>query len=185
MAAQPLSNRVRDVVAPVVTESGLYLEDVEVHPAGRRTLVRITLDLDEDATGGLGLDAVAEVSRAISAALDAAGTIRGEHVLEVGSPGVSRPLTDVRHFKRARGRVVTLTLVDGAQDTGRLVAADAVHLTLGDATATGGDPEARTRTHPFASVVRGRVEVEMARLAELGDDDDEDGDVDDAAETEA
>lgn len=154
MASPSKSERVRDVVAPAVRAAGLFLEDVTVHPAGRRTLVRVTVDLEADRTGSVDLDSIAEVSRAVAAALDESTVLRGEHVLEVSSPGTDRPLTEPRHFMRARGRLVTLTLADGGVVSGRLVAADEATIELED------------RTVPLADVVRGKVEVELARLDE-------------------
>lgn len=154
MASPSKSERVRDVVAPAVRGAGLFLEDVTVHPAGRRTLVRVTVDLEADRTGSVDLDSIAEVSRDVAAALDESNVLRGEHVLEVSSPGTDRPLTEPRHFMRARGRLVTLTLADGSVVSGRVVAADEARVELED------------RTVPLADVVRGKVEVELTRIDE-------------------
>ncbi|HWS57733.1 MAG TPA: ribosome maturation factor RimP [Actinotalea sp.] len=147
--------RVREVVQPVVDAAGLVLEDVVVTAAGRRSVVRIVLDLDDDAIGGLDLDTVGVVSRDISAAMDAADPVRGAYVLEVSTPGTDRPLTSVRHFRRARTRMVRLDLRDGSGRLGRLVAADADGLELEVA------PGA-TEHVALADVVRGHVEVELS-----------------------
>ena len=96
-------------VAPLVTAAGLDLEDVVVRPAGRRSLVRVVVDSD----GGVSLDAVASISGAISEALDEAGVMgQTPYTLEVSSPGVDRPLTEPRHWRRARGRLVQVELVE-------------------------------------------------------------------------
>src|ERR1700754_2404133 len=97
--------RLSDVVRPVVTATGYDLEDLTVTRVGRRHLLRIAVDSD----AGVDLDAVAEPSRGISSALDAAESggdelIAGEYELEVGSPGVERPLTLPRHWRRNRTR---------------------------------------------------------------------------------
>ena len=95
-----------DVLAPVVAATGYDLEDVTVTSAGRRSLVRVIVDAD----GGVDLDAVAEVSRVVSEALDGdadgGAAFAGPYVLEVSSPGVDRPLTEPRHWRRAIGRLV-------------------------------------------------------------------------------
>jgi ribosome maturation factor RimP len=93
-----------EVLGPVVAATGHDLEDVTVAAAGRRSLVRVIVDAD----GGVDLDAVAEVSRAVSEALDSsdADGFSGPYVLEVSSPGVDRPLTEQRHWRRAVGRLV-------------------------------------------------------------------------------
>src|SRR5689334_10976402 len=68
------------VLEPVVRAAGMDLESVRVSPAGRRRLLRLVVDAD----GGVGLDAIAEVSREVSARLDASGAM-GEvpYTLEV------------------------------------------------------------------------------------------------------
>jgi ribosome maturation factor RimP len=114
---------VREVVGPVVAAAGLHLEDVAVSRAGRRSVVRVVVDLDEDAVGSLDSDRLGEVSRDVSAALDREDPVRGEYVLEVTTPGTSRPLTELRHFRRARTRLVHLVLRDGRTVGGRLVEA--------------------------------------------------------------
>ena len=74
------------------------------------------------ATNGLDLDAIAALSRSASELLDHLDTAPGSgtpYVLEVTSPGVERPLTSEKHYRRARGRKVELTLSDGSVLTGR------------------------------------------------------------------
>ncbi len=151
--------KVRAVIEPVVRAAGLVLEDVVVAAAGRRTVVRVVLDLGDDVIGSLDLDTVGEVSREISAALDVADPVHGVYTLEVGTPGTDRPLTELRHFRRARTRLVRLVLTDGSTAEGRLVDADATAFVLQD-------HEGTRRTIEPASVVRGHVEVELTRLHE-------------------
>jgi ribosome maturation factor RimP len=115
----------RTAVEPVLAGMGVDLESLEVRPAGRRDMVRVIVDQD----GGLDLDRVAEVSVAVSAVLDASdevSTLLGErsYVLEVSSPGVDRPLTLSRHWRRATGRLVTAYLTDGTSHEGRVAGVD-------------------------------------------------------------
>jgi ribosome maturation factor RimP len=95
--------RLRELVEPAVIEAGYDLEEVTVTKAGRRSVVRVVVDID----GGVDLDAVADVSRSVSAALDEADPLGEQpYVLEVTSPGVDRPLTEPRHWRRNVGRKV-------------------------------------------------------------------------------
>lgn len=165
--------RLRKVVEPVVVAAGYDLEDLEVSRVGRRHLLRVAVDSDN----GVDLDAVAEVSRAVSAALDEAEAsgdelIAGEYELEVGSRGVDRPLTEPRHWRRNRTRLVQVD-VAGKPVTGRVTAVTGTGVTL--------DVEGTARTVEFEDLGPGRVQVEMKRLAELPDDldEDEDDDLDD------
>lgn len=163
--------RLRKVVEPVVVAAGYDLEDLEVSRVGRRHLLRVAVDSDN----GVDLDAVAEVSRAVSAALDEAEAsgdelIAGEYELEVGSRGVDRPLTEPRHWRRNRTRLVQVE-VAGKPVTGRVTAVTGTGVTL--------DVEGTDRTVAFEDLGPGRVQVEMKRLAELPEDLDEDDDLDD------
>src|SRR5499427_4373560 len=114
-AAGPLpeSAELVRVLEPVIRSAGMDLESVRVSPAGRRRLLKLVVDAD----GGVGLDAIAEVSREASARLDASGAM-GEvpYTLEVSSPGVDRPLTEPRHWRRARGRLVSAPLAVAGED---------------------------------------------------------------------
>jgi ribosome maturation factor RimP len=101
-----------DLLGPVIAAAGYDLEDVTVTAAGRRSLVRITVDAD----GGIDLDAVAAVTKLVSDVLDDDGdadsAFAGPYVLEVSSPGVERPLTEPRHWRRATGRLVQVSVGD-------------------------------------------------------------------------
>lgn len=154
---------VREVVEPVVTAAGLVVEDVHVSAAGRRSVVRVVVDL-ADGVGGIDADTLGAVSRDISAALDRDDPVKGAYTLEVSSPGTDRPLTQPRHFRRARTRLVRLTLRDGSTVHGRLVAADDEALVV--------QADAGEVRLTLDDVVRGVVEVELARAT----DDEETGD---------
>src|ERR1700729_1609568 len=90
--------RLAELIEPVVAASGMDLESVRMSVAGKRRLLRIGGDGDH----GVSLDDAADVSRDISALLDEANAL-GEvpYTLEVSSPGVDRPLTEPRHWRRA------------------------------------------------------------------------------------
>ncbi len=161
--------RLVQLLTPAVQATGHDLEDIAVSPAGKRQVVRVVVDRD----GGSTLDDVAEVSRAVSAVLDAAEQgepelLAGAYVLEVSSPGVDRPLTAPRHWRRNLGRLVTATLTDGSAVTGRLLQADDVEVQLGLVDTTGS-----IRTLLLAEVERGAVQVEFAHRADptAGEDD--------------
>src|SRR5207344_314457 len=128
-------------------------------------LIRVTVDGDD----GIDLDAVAVVARAVSEKLDESdGAFAGPYVLEVSSPGVDRPLTQPRHWRRAVGRLVRVppagagdpgprgqaqaAPVEGrviaAGDNGIVLEVDGEHLEFG-----------------YAELGPGRVQVEFGRPA--------------------
>ena len=101
------SERLARLAAPVVRAGGMDLESVQVTPAGRRRVLKVVVDAD----GGVGLDDMAEISRVLSTELDASGAMGdAPYTLEVTSPGVDRPLTEPRHWRRAAGRLVNVPL---------------------------------------------------------------------------
>ncbi|WNB84907.1 ribosome maturation factor RimP [Cellulomonas sp. ATA003] len=174
MVAPASTQRVRDAAEPVVATAGLVLEDVAVARAGKRSVVRLVIDLDEDAVGSLDLDTLADVSRDVGTALDDTDAVAGEYTLEVSTPGTSRPLTEPRHFKRARTRLVRLAMVDGSSAFGRLLAVEGDTLVLGPVDpANGRDTTGDPTRVPLADVARGLVEVELSRVTTDDDSDEE------------
>ena len=147
------------LLAPLVAERGLDLEDVQVTPAGKRRLLRVIVDQD----GGVPLDSVATVSTAVAAALDDSDVMGGSpYVLEVTSPGVDRPLTEPRHWRRARSRLVEATLTDANTVTGRVLEAGDDGVLL--------DVAGEQRLLGWPELARGRVQVEFNRPDSPADD---------------
>jgi ribosome maturation factor RimP len=150
------------LLEPIVRAAGLDLESVRVGRAGRRRLLRVVVDAD----GGVSLDDIALVSREASVRLDDTGAMgEAPYTLEVSSPGVDRPLTQPRHWRRAVGRLVRVPLaapgpraeaqaapVEGrviaAGDNGIILEVDGEHLQFG-----------------YAELGPGRVQVEFGRSA--------------------
>ena len=148
--------RLVQLLAPAVEAGGHDLEDVAVSSAGRRSVVRVVVDKD----GGITLDDVAEVSKTVSDVLDRAEVeepqlLGGSYVLEVTSPGVDRPLTQPRHWRRSTGRLVKAVLSDGSTVTGRVVSADDAQAVL--------DVDGTQRTLLQAEVRSATVQVEFSR----------------------
>ena len=109
------------LLTPVVEAQGLDLEDVVVTQAGKRRQLRVVVDQD----GGISLDTVAAVSTAVAAQLDDSDAMGGSpYVLEVTSPGVDRPLTAPRHWRRNRTRLVKVATAEATALEGRLVEVD-------------------------------------------------------------
>lgn len=152
------------LVAPAAAAHGLELDRLELQTAGKRSIVRVFLDGDGPDGRGPSLDQIAEATRSVSAALDAADVTKGRpYTLEVSSRGVGRPLTEAKHFRRNLGRLVRLELPEGAL-AGRIVAqtGDAVEL----------DVDGTRRTIPLAGIGKALVQVELNRPV-VGEDEDE------------
>jgi ribosome maturation factor RimP len=166
--------RLERLAGPVVRAAGMDVESVEVTPAGRRHVVKIVVDAD----GGVSLDDMAEVSRALSRELDTSDALGDTpYTLEVSSPGVDRPLTEPRHWRRAAGRLVRVPATpqeSSAQESsgqrpsageaernttrilrGRVVSAGEDGVVL--------DIDGEQRTFGYAELGPGRVELEFGR----------------------
>ena len=184
----PATARLAGWIRPVVADAGYDLEDLVVTPAGRRSIVRVVVDRD----AGVTLDDIAEVSRAVSDALDSNddGMGRTPYVLEVTSPGVDRPLTEARHWRRNIGRLVTVAVghAGSAEEvTGRILAVTDAGVEL--AIEAKGKPGAKKRPPTprqvaWSQLGAGRVQIEFGRaedaahepVADAADDDPDDDD---------
>ncbi|HET6260526.1 ribosome maturation factor RimP [Pseudonocardia sp.] len=125
-AGQP-PGQLHGVLEPIVRDAGFELDQLDVRAAGRRHTIKVVVDSDS----GVGLDDIAHLSRAVSAELDLhEHLIGGSYNLEVTSPGVDRPLTGRRHWRRAHLRQVAVRTHDGVTFTGRVGPAGEEAVTL-------------------------------------------------------
>lgn len=117
-AGLPSHDQVVELLDGEFSRAGYEIEDVVIDGAARPPRITVVADGDRP----LDLDTVAALSRSASEVLDRLDPAPGgaAYVLEVTSPGVDRPLTAEKHFRRARGRKVELVLADGSQLTGRI-----------------------------------------------------------------
>lgn len=109
---------VKAVIAPHLDTAGLDLERVKINNAGTKSSIAVVVDSDAGPT----LDELAEVARTLSAAVDDADDVFGARAftLEVTTPGAERPLTEPRHWRRARGRQAAIELSDGSNLLARI-----------------------------------------------------------------
>ena len=115
----PSQEQVIELLDNEFARAGYEIENVVVDTRARPPRITVVADGDNP----LDLDTIALLSRRASALLDDPGGAAANatsYVLEVSSPGVDRPLTTEKHFRRARGRKAELALSDGSAITGRL-----------------------------------------------------------------
>jgi len=157
-AGSVVEERLAGLIRPVIAAAGMDLESVRVTSAGRRRLLRVVVDSDH----GVSLDDAAEVSRAVAAELDATDAMGDlPYTLEVSSPGVDRPLTEPRHWRRAAGRLVRVPVEAGGPVSGRVVEADGTGVTL--------EVDGARRSFAYSALGAGSIQVEFGRLeADLG-----------------
>lgn len=137
-----------------VAALGLDLEDIDLSVAGRRRVLRVAVDRD----GGVSMDDIADATREISRLLDDSDALgEAPYTLEVSSPGVDRPLTLPRHWRRNIGRLVKVTTTNGSTVTGRV-------LESGDESARL-DVNGKTRDVLFEDVAKAKVQIEFKPAA--------------------
>lgn len=122
-APEALTSRIESALTDPLAELGLDLEAVEVSSAGKRSVVRVAVDMD----GGVTMDAITQATRRVGEVLDTdLSSAMGSqaYTLEVTSRGVDRPLTLPRHWRRNVTRLVKVTLADGTSLTGRVTSYD-------------------------------------------------------------
>jgi ribosome maturation factor RimP len=158
-----LTQSITQLIEPAVTQAGFYLEEVQLTSAGSHRIVTCIVD----GKSPLNLDQVTVVSRLISDLLDTATFMdESPFTLEVTSPGVDRPLTLPRHWKKNLTRLVKVTFHDGSVTTGRLTEFNEVTASLVE------NIKGRIKTHSvnFADIKRAVVEIEFNRKDESSDE---------------
>ena len=162
------ADRLQALLEPAVAEAGYDLEAVRVSQVAKRRRVEVVVDAD----GGVSMDAVAEVARVVSDVLDGPeGTaVMGEqpYLLEVTSPGTDRPLTQPKHWRRAKSRLVRAILTNGGEVTGRVLDSDEESVLLEVPGKKKGTTEERRLA--YAEIAKARVEIEFSRKDEDTDD---------------
>jgi ribosome maturation factor RimP len=122
-----LRDQIFELVEPLVTKAGLVLEEVQVQTPGKHRFVTIIVDSET----GLNLDQVTDASRLVGEAMDLASFMGdAPYTLEVTSPGVDRPLTAPRHWRKNVDRLVKIIKNDGQICKGRIESATEDAVTL-------------------------------------------------------
>jgi ribosome maturation factor RimP len=155
-----LSEKITELVQPVVESAGFFLEDVHVVSPGKHRIITCVVDGHTP----LNLDQVTSVSRDISELLDAADFMdETAFTLEVTSPGVDRPLTLARHWQKNLNRLVKVVKQDASVVNGRITTIEDSQVILIE------DIKGKSKEHivRFADVKRATVEIEFNRKGDL------------------
>ncbi len=146
---QELIVAIDTAITPAIVAAGCYLEEITIVPAGKSRILTVIVDSDSH----LNLDQVTAVSRDISEITETLEVLGDQaFTLEVTSPGIDRPLTLPRHWRKNHGRLVAVVLNEGSEVKGR----------IGDAS----DESALVddRTVNYADVKKAVLEIEFKSL---------------------
>lgn len=149
--SQLSQSMLESLVRPIASAHNLDLEEVEIRKTGNRQVVRVILDK----LGGISLDEVAAITKLVSDKLDEIVDIISPFTLEVSSPGVDRPLTQLRHWQRNLNRLVKVERSDGKSVLGRIVNVIDSQVLL--------DVKGKQIELPLNQVVRAVIQVEFNR----------------------
>jgi len=137
------------VIAPVVAASGNYLEEVTITPEGKSRILTVIVDSDTH----LNLDQVTAVTREISDLLETHPALGDQpFTLEVTSPGIDRPLTQLRHWKKNHGRLVSAICIDGREIKGRIGGVELGVVVIGELQI------------PLADIEKAMIEIEFKSI---------------------
>ena len=148
-----LATNLTELLNPAVTRAGFILEDVTVTPVGKRRLISVVVDCENR---NPSLDEVTVVSKEVSSILDSY-SLMGDipFTLEVTTPGVDRPLTELRHWRKNVGRLVKITPVTGEKYVARIISINPRDVVL--------ESQGKEINVPFADITRAQIEIEFNR----------------------
>ncbi len=129
--AEEIKTKLREIIVPIVENSGAYLVDINLKGVGKRLVVEVFVDTDD----GITIKKCEEISKQISDALDFYDPIPGSYRLEVSSPGVGNPFKVKRQYFTNIGRFLRVKYIDETlgqtlEVFGRLVSAGEENIEL-------------------------------------------------------
>jgi ribosome maturation factor RimP len=146
-----MSNKeqVAAVITPAIQALGFYVEDISITSAGRRSMLTVIVDGDTH----LSLDQVTVATKAISEIVENLPTLgNNPFTLEVTSPGLDRPLTKPRHWRKNKDRLIKIVLNDGKEVTGRIKDSTEADVTVDE------------QNVKFADIKRATLEIEFKQV---------------------
>ena len=136
-------------ITPALSDLGFYLEDITITSAGRRSMLTVIVDGDTH----LSLDQVTVATKAISEIVENIQSLgQAPFTLEVTSPGLDRPLTKPRHWRKNIDRLVNIVLLDGKEIKGRVKDATEISATVDE------------KVVKFSDIKRATLEIEFKQV---------------------
>ena len=136
------------VITPAIESLGFYIEDITITAAGKRSMLTVIVDGDTH----LSLDQVTVATKAISEIVENLPTLgNNPFTLEVTSPGLDRPLTKPRHWRKNQDRLIKIILNDGKEINGRIKDSTESSVTVDE------------KSINFADIKRATLEIEFKK----------------------
>jgi len=124
-----LNEDISAAIRPIIEASGNYLEELTITSAGKVKILTVIVDSDSH----LNLDQITAVTKEISEVIETLTELGDSaFTLEVTSPGIDRPLTKPRHWRKNFDRLVKITMTSGKDIQGRIGEATETNVLVGD-----------------------------------------------------
>jgi len=125
----PLNEEISAAIRPIIEATGNYLEELTITTAGKVKILTVIVDSDSH----LNLDQVTAVTKEISLVIEELPALgESAFTLEVTSPGLDRPLTKPRHWRKNLDRLVKVTMTSGQVIEGRIGTATEATVLVGE-----------------------------------------------------
>jgi ribosome maturation factor RimP len=147
---QMIAPELQQIIESSVGRKGAHLIDLEVRGDRGRPVIEVYIDT----ASGVTTELCAEVSRDISAAIDAGGLIPARYRLEVSSPGIERPLKFPWQYSKHVGRVMHVKVRSG---TGELEMKGVLAASTAEGVSLQIKGQSEPVTVPFSSILEARV----------------------------
>lgn len=102
-----ISDKITEFLKPLLVDGDLFLVDIELKGQHSNQVVWVYLDAENR---GINVEDCAKISYELSLVIDANELFSGKYTLNVSSPGLDRPLTDKRQYKKNVGRKVRILI---------------------------------------------------------------------------
>jgi ribosome maturation factor RimP len=96
---------IKKLLQPLFDQKGIYLVDIELRGQPNSQVLSVFVDTDS----GITMQQITDISREIADILDTEDPIKGKYRLDVSSPGIDRPLTEVWQYRKNMGRNLQIT----------------------------------------------------------------------------
>lgn len=100
---QETKQKIKELATQVAEEHGVEIFDIELLRTGK-ILLRVIIDKE----GGITLDDCEKFSKSLGALLDIEDPIPRSYTLEISSPGLDRPLKNIRDFQISLGKLARI-----------------------------------------------------------------------------
>ena len=145
-----VTSTIKELASPLAEEKGLFLVDVELKTGGG-TEIWVYLDGEER---GVNLDECADISRELGFLIDAHELLDNKYRLNVSSPGLSRPLTDIRQYRKNKERTVKVRYWKTDEDVEKL---QGIIAGVTEAAVMVAKDEKNQTAIPFESIIEAKI----------------------------